>query len=41
MFLGIDIGTTAIKFGVISGRNIRHSHSIQLTTQIEGSAQIQ
>ncbi|KPG69566.1 gluconokinase [Enterococcus sp. RIT-PI-f] len=41
MFLGIDIGTTAIKFGVISGRNIRHSHSIQLTTQIEGSTQIQ
>lgn len=41
MFLGIDIGTTAIKFGVISRRNIRHSHSIQLTTQIEGSTQIQ
>ncbi|OTN76799.1 hypothetical protein A5886_001878 [Enterococcus sp. 8G7_MSG3316] len=41
MFLGIDIGTTAIKFGVISDRKLRHSHSIQLNTIIEGAKQTQ
>lgn len=41
MFLGIDIGTTAIKFGVISERKICYSQSIQITTTIDGSKQIQ
>jgi gluconokinase len=41
MFLGIDIGTTAIKFGIIEERKIIYTHSLPITTHRHGLKQTQ
>ena len=41
MFLGIDIGTTAIKFGVIEDRKIIYSQSLPIKTHSHGLKQTQ
>ena len=41
MFLGIDIGTTAIKFGVIEDRKIIYSQSLPIKTHCHGLKQTQ